>query len=76
MVIYAVSLYIQCLTYNICSTWFLDIRITSCLVIVMLYTEEFSMLHYVGLLQIGSHVCCACFLDIKIINLFALQNTP
>ena len=31
MVIYVVSLlYTQCLMYNICSIWFLDIRITTC----------------------------------------------
>ena len=30
MVIYVVSLYTQCLRYNICSTWFLDIRISTC----------------------------------------------
>ena len=32
MVIYVVSLlYTQCLRYNICSAWFLDIRISTCL---------------------------------------------
>ena len=31
MVIYVVSLlYTQCLRYNICSAWFLDIRISTC----------------------------------------------
>ena len=32
MVIYVVSLlYTQCLRYNICRVWFLDIRISTCL---------------------------------------------
>ena len=30
MLIYVVSLYTQCLRYNICSAWFLDIRISTC----------------------------------------------
>ena len=30
MVIYVVSLYTRCLRYNICSAWFLDIRISTC----------------------------------------------
>ena len=29
MIIYVVSLYTQCLRYNICSTWILDIRIST-----------------------------------------------
>ena len=29
MVIYVVSLYTQCLRYNICSTWFLGIKIST-----------------------------------------------
>ena len=31
MVIYVVSLYTQCLRYNICSAWYLDIRISTCI---------------------------------------------
>ena len=31
MVIYVVSLCTPCLRYNICSAWFLDIRISICL---------------------------------------------
>ena len=31
VVIYVISLYTQCLRYNICSVWFLDIRISTCL---------------------------------------------
>ena len=30
MVIFVVSLYTQCLRHNICSAWFLDIRIYTC----------------------------------------------
>ena len=35
MVIYIVSLHTRCLRYNICSTWFLNIRISTCLDIRM-----------------------------------------
>ena len=45
--------------YYICSAWFLDIIISTCLNqgFIMLYTEDFTMRHYVGFSQIRSHIC-------------------
>ena len=41
MVVYVISLlYTQCLRYNICNTWFLDIRISTCYL-----WDEFSFLN-------------------------------
>ena len=37
MVIYVVSLYTQCLRYNICSAWFLDIRISTFFQVLLVY---------------------------------------
>ena len=31
MVIQVMLFYMQCLSYNVCSAWFLDIRISTCL---------------------------------------------
>ena len=44
---YVVSLYTQCVRYSICSTWFLDIRISSCLTnhasLLMVSTNQNTM---------------------------------
>ena len=40
MVIYIVSLYTQFLRYNICRAWFLDIRISTCLSYMYLYSKD------------------------------------
>ena len=37
MIIYVISLYTQCLRYNISSAWFLDIRISTVLFCEQLY---------------------------------------
>ena len=39
-----VVLYTQCLRYNICSTWFLDIRISTCL-ILKFFTIQYIETH-------------------------------
>ena len=45
MVIYVVSLHTQCLRYNICSAWFLDIRISACLFVVFFLSSEVLILN-------------------------------
>ena len=39
-----VVLYTQCLRYNICSAWYLDIRISSCLSFYSIHLQQVNIL--------------------------------
>ena len=57
MIIYVVSLYTRCLRYNICSAWFLDIRILTC---------SIGLLVFIFLPFTQRHVCKGSFLAFAI----------
>ena len=43
MIIHGV-LYAWCLRYNICSAWFLDIRISTCYLLIIIYTLQIQQM--------------------------------
>ena len=49
-----VVLYTQCLRYNICSAWFLDIRISTCFYVKRLLTDLILMLFQQ---TVAMHMC-------------------
>ena len=53
-----VVLYIQCLRYNICNTWFLDIRISACLTFdpYSIFKPGARLVSYIDLV----HEVCVC----------------
>ena len=53
MIIYVTSLYAQCLRYNICSAWFLNIRISTCLYmhLALSYNNSQHRLYFLRLAQ-------------------------
>ena len=65
----SVVLYTQCLRYNICSAWFLDIRISTCFPTGVLNT--LNMLTMVGL--VGCRACSPQKVDARRPKLVASQ---